>query len=101
MEFFSERLLPILQEYGLLAIFITMALECAGIDASEWLCRMVASCGSGDVPVASGGGGYGCEPGGSLAAYAAGRYGGHAFSEPSSAVSAPFTSPPPQGRRVV
>ena len=31
IEFFTDRLIPLLQEYGLLAIFITMAIESAGI----------------------------------------------------------------------
>ncbi len=84
LEFFSERLLPILQEYGLLAIFITMALESAcipipseivvpygGVLAAQghvhlWQVVVVATA---------------ANLAGSLAAYAAGRYGGRAFIE--------------------
>lgn len=84
LEFFSERLLPILQEYGLLAIFVTMSLESAcvpipseivvpygGVLAAQghvqlWQVVLVATV---------------ANLVGSLVAYAAGRYGGRAFFE--------------------
>ena len=84
LEFFSERLLPLLQEYGLLAIFITMAIESAGIPIPSeivvpyggvlaaqghvrlWHVVVVAIL---------------ANLAGSLVAYAAGRYGGRAFFE--------------------
>lgn len=84
MEFFSERLLPILVEYGLLAIFITMTLESACIpipseivvpfggvlaargDVSLWAVVAVATLAN---MVGSG------------IAYSAGRYGGRTLFE--------------------
>lgn len=84
MEFFSERLLPLLVEYGLLAIFITMTLESACIpipseivvpfggvlaargDESLWAVVVVATLAN---MVGSG------------IAYSLGRYGGRALFE--------------------
>ncbi|NLE74071.1 MAG: DedA family protein [Actinobacteria bacterium] len=84
IEFFTDRLIPLLQEYGLLAIFITMALESA--------CILIPS----EIVVPYGGvlAALGhvrlwqvvvvavtANLVGSLVAYAVGRYGGRAFIE--------------------
>lgn len=84
LDFFAERLVPLLQDYGLLAVFITMVLESAcipipseivvpygGVLAAQghvklWHVVIVA---------------VAANLAGSLVAYAAGRYGGRAFIE--------------------